>query len=379
MKNDRHQIHEAKRPPLFTTPEPWPEPQDGEVLLDELRAAIRRFIVTGDEEITALALWIIHTHVHDAFLVSPILGVVSPDKGSGKTTLLSVLTRLVRYPLAASNLSPAVIYRSIERYHPTLLIDEADTFMDGRSDLIGILNSGHTKALATIARSAPDTLEPQFFSTWAPKAIAKIGALPPTLEDRAIALLLRRMLSTEQAEKLRPSHYAGLEEILRRIVRWSADNIEQLREADPAVPDALQNRAADNWRPLLAIADRAGERWAREARRCAEVFASRGVTEVDERVRLLGDIRTVWSTTEGHRITSRELVRQLCGMHDSPWGELRNGKGITPNRLARHLHLFGVKPRDLWFGGSHGHSAKGYESDDFRDAFARYLPPVAES
>jgi putative DNA primase/helicase len=41
-----------------------------------------------------------------------------------------VLTPLVYRGLPADNISPAVIYRAMEEFHPTLMIDEADSFLD---------------------------------------------------------------------------------------------------------------------------------------------------------------------------------------------------------------------------------------------------------
>jgi len=70
----------------------------------------------------AVTLWIMHTYCHEAAFVSPLLGITSPERRCGKSTLQSLLTALVRRPLPASNISPAAVFRSIERWRPTLLI-----------------------------------------------------------------------------------------------------------------------------------------------------------------------------------------------------------------------------------------------------------------
>src|SRR5262245_65864349 len=58
--------------------------------------------------------------------------------------------------------------------------------------------------------------------------------------------------------------------------RWANDNIDLLCDADPATPDVLNDREADCWRPLLAIADRAGGEWPHLARSAAVSLSNSG-------------------------------------------------------------------------------------------------------
>jgi putative DNA primase/helicase len=113
----------------FPEPELWPEAVNGAELLDAMAAAIRRHVVLGDTARDAAALWVVHTYLVDRFSISPRLGVLSPTKRCGKTTLLDVLGSLVLRSLPTANVSPAAVFRVIEMYHPTLLVDEADTFI----------------------------------------------------------------------------------------------------------------------------------------------------------------------------------------------------------------------------------------------------------
>src|SRR5690349_19519768 len=132
----------------FAVTEPWETPVHGATLLTDLRRALLDHVIITEYEATAAALWILHAHGHDLAAISAVLALLSPDKRCGKSTLLSVLAQLVPRALAASNLSTAVVYRSIEKHHPTLLIDEADTFLNENRELVGILNSGHSRAAA---------------------------------------------------------------------------------------------------------------------------------------------------------------------------------------------------------------------------------------
>ncbi len=243
----------------LTDPEPWPDPVTGEEVLAELVRTLTQYVALHEGAATALALWITHAHAHDAFQISPILAVTSPEKRCGKTTLLELISSLVPRPLPSSSITAASLFRAVDRFEPTLLIDEADTFLKDREELRGILNSGHRRTLAKIVRTVGDQHEARLFSTWAPKAIALIGKLPDTLADRSIEVRMQRRTEDEHVERLRLDRLDELEPLRRRIWTWAQKNQEQLQAADPSLPDGLHDRARDNWRPLVSVADLAPE------------------------------------------------------------------------------------------------------------------------
>src|SRR5215831_7814784 len=204
----------------------------------------------------------------DAGEVSPFMVLVSPTKRCGKTSVLIVLYYITPRSELAINISPSALFRYVEDVRPTLLIDEADSFLKDNEELRGILNSGHTKAAANIIRNVEvkGQHKPRRFSTWAPKAIATIRELADTLEDRSIIITLQRKPKTAAVERLRKRDSEEFATLRRKAARWAADNLDKLTDPEPAIPDALNDRAADNWRPLLAIADLAGGDWPRRAR-----------------------------------------------------------------------------------------------------------------
>ena len=161
----------------------------------------RRYIVLPKGAGEALALWTLHAWTADAGDISPFLVLVSPTKRCGKTSVLIVLLYLTPRSELASNISASALFRYVEEVRPTLLIDEADSFVKDNEEMRGILNSGHTKAAAYVIRNVEVNGEhkPRRFSTWAPKAIATIRALADTLEDRAIVLQLQRKPKIHQA------------------------------------------------------------------------------------------------------------------------------------------------------------------------------------
>jgi len=170
--------------------EPSAEPVDGAALLNNLRQIFRRYVVLPTGADIVLSLWVLHAWTMDAGDISPLMVLVSPTKRCGKTSVLILIYFLTPRSELSSNITAPALFRYIEDVRPTLLIDEADSFAKDNEELRGILNSGHTKAAANVIRNVDH--KPRRFSTWAPKAIATIGTLADTLEDRAVVVRLQR-------------------------------------------------------------------------------------------------------------------------------------------------------------------------------------------
>jgi hypothetical protein len=307
----------------------------------------------------------------DCFGISPRLAITSPEKGCGKTTLLDVLSHLVMRPLPTANVTASAIFRIVEVQQPTLLIDEADSFLSGNDELRGILNSGHRRG-GSVIRTVGEDFEPRAFSTYAACAIALIGKLPATLTDRSVPINLRRRRPDETCEQFRFNRTGPLDQLARQAARWAADNTDRVRGADPNMPCGMVNRLADNWRPLISIADMAGGEWPSRTRQAAQALAA-AASDDDQSVRiaLLTDIRRIFAERGADRLPSAELVEALVAIEGRPWAEWKAAKAITANGLARLLAPFAIKPGTIRTGYG---TPKGYQLVQFEDAFARYLP-----
>jgi len=188
-----------------------------------------------------------------------MLAIVSPEKRCGKTTTLATLTKLCNRPIAASSISAASMFRSIDAWQPSLLIDEADTFLKSNDELRGIINSGHTKDAAYVIRCVGPNHDPMQFSTWCPKVIAMIGMPPGTILDRSVVVPLSRKLPGETVEQLDDSTEEIFNELKATIIRFVRDNTHNLKMAKPKRLQVGNDRHADDWKPLLAIAAVAGK------------------------------------------------------------------------------------------------------------------------
>jgi putative DNA primase/helicase len=356
----------------FPEPEPWPEPVSGAGLLDEIDATFSRFIVCDPAAHAAMALWIVATWFEPVAKVAPILNITSPELRCGKSNSLAIISKLAKTPLTAANITPAAVFRTIEKHTPTLLIDEADAFLGENEELRGLINSGHTRETAFFVRTVGDEHEPRQFSTWGFKAIAGIGKRAATIEDRAITISLKRKLAGEKVERLRHTVPGLFDTLGRKLARFAADNMERIAKLRPHLPEALNDRAQDNWEPLLAIADVAGGPWPQKAREAALGLSGSKNEAASLGEELLRDIQDIFAEKAVDRIAGADLVAALLAMAHRPWGEANRGKPITQAWLARRLGEFGIRPKNTRIGSK---VPKGYEREMLQDAFARYLSP----
>lgn len=352
---------------------------EGHELLDELLATLNRYVrFPDDHSAVAVALWVAATHGIEAWNAAPRLVLNSPQKRCGKTRALDVITGMCHTPLVTVNASAAAIFRSLggER-PPTLIIDEADAIFgtkraaEQNEDLRSLLNAGYQRNRPALRCVGPQNI-PQEFPTFAMVALAGIGAMPDTITDRAVNVTMRRRTMGEQVSQFRCRRDEPVLHAVRdRLATWAQANIECLTSSVPDMP--VEDRAADTWEPLMAVADAAGGRWPQLARRACVALVE-GAEESDEErsldVRLLTDIRRIFTEKDTLFLPSHELVDALKLTTDSPWCDF----GYTPSKLARRLGLFGVKP---------GHNAektvRGYRLESFHDAFERYTRPEVSS
>jgi hypothetical protein len=277
--------------------------------------------------------------------------------------------------LLAANITPAAVFRTIELVRPTLLIDEVDTFLEKHEELRGVLNSGHTRD-GCVIRTVGDDHEPREFSTWSPCAVAMIGHPPDTLADRSFKISMRRRLPGEKIDRLRTDRQDPFNELRRKLARFALHARAILENADPLMPPSLNDRDADNWRVLFAIAEAAGGDWhARAVAACGALNAGLEADDADTiGTTLLKDIRAVFKQKgEPEKLSSTELCQALADDEASPWAAFgRSGKPIAPPTMARLLKRFKIAPKVLRNGAQ---VWRGYLRGAFADAWARYLPP----
>lgn len=361
-------------PEAIETIEAWPEPVNGAALAEEIRSRLRAHVIfASPEDADCAALWIIGSYLMDTWRLWPRLLITSPTKQCGKSVLLETLDAMAHRGFIASNASPAAIFRAIEAWRPTLLLDEADTWMRTNEELTGILNSGHTRRTARIIRvvDVQGELTPVAFSTWCPIAIAGIGGQRDTLMSRSIIIALRRKLPDEAVTRLPFDLHRQLHRIRRQAARWAADNALRIGAMEIEPPACGNDRLQDNHTPLTRIALALGGPW---PDRMATAYAAKALPEDDDNepagVMMLRDIAEVFAGRGADRIATSEIVSDLMLLEDRPWMEWRNGKPISAQSVAKLMKPFGIKVAVKKLGGI---ATRVYLRAEIDAASARYV------
>jgi putative DNA primase/helicase len=356
--------------------EPWPEPVEGDSLLRDIIRRFKRHVVMTDDYALTIALFMFWGAVHDEVAThSPILNINSAEPESGKSTTLGLVSFLLPKCIASVEASEAALYRAIKRWQPSFCFDEFDSILadDDKAALRSVINSGHVRGQGVL-RCIGDDKTPELFPTFAPKVIGMVGRkLPPATLSRCIFIELRRRKKDERIEKFNHVDDDELRDLRRRLRRWALDNEDALRNAKPTMPDELQNRRADNWSLLIAIADLCSgpEDWGDRARAAALRIEGKADNRTDG-VRMLADCRDLFDRDpRPHCMSSLDIVTTLCNDPEKPWATCNRGKALTQNRLAAMLRPYGITSQTVAPPGQK--DAKGYYRHQFEEAWSCYL------
>jgi hypothetical protein len=371
----------------------WPDPVDGNALLADLVTQFATYVKLPEGGLPTVALWVMFSHGHEAFGLSPILAIVSPTMESGKSTVLDIMEHLCpgqrgQNLLHPAHLTPASIHHLggllLRDEHPeeipevptpptaVLLADEVDAWMKMTSDIRAALDGGYSRAQAFKLMAAGR------FSTWYPKALAFIERdafqLPATIRSRSIVIPMRKVRKEEaglkefRSDRPRPE----LNELKRKAARWSLDHFNELRDAEPQMPKELGDRAKQSWRPLFAIASLAGGKWPQIVEKACRTLTKRTGESKEQQVELIIDIYTVFDSDPSRpdRLPTEVLLGALHSMRDRPWREI----GLSVHKLSRMLRPFDIGPKALWAITASGKKGtrQGYFLNDFEEVFKVY-------
>jgi hypothetical protein len=346
----------------------------GVKLVRKLELFFQRRVILPSGLALVLALWVIGTYLYDIFDCYPYICITSPTKRCGKTLLAELIGLISARSKTTVNVSEAALFRMIEMFRPTIIMDEAETLANRKSEraqfLLSLLNAGHRKNANVIRCVGPDHT-PREFPVYCPKVLLAIGNLPDTFRDRSVIVAMRRRRNDEQVARYRyreVSQKGSRRAALTRL--WADAHRKQIESGYLNQPlDFLEDREADNWAPLFAIAAVAVPDRANELKQIAmRLGKAKNALDVDDsdNLRLLSDVRRIFTKNKVNRISTSELLSELQRTDESPWGEL------TQYKLARTLKPFGISSRQLWI---RERNVRGYEHADFEPVFESYLSP----
>jgi hypothetical protein len=368
--------------------EPWPGPIDGAKLLDDAAAFVGRFVAHPSKDAhIAHVLWIGHTHFMNCWESTPRLAVMSEEPTSGKSRLLEVTEHLVPNPVMTIGPSESYLFRKIgdEDFRPTILFDEIDTVFGPKAPpaegIRRLLNAGHRRG-AKVGRTVVGNGKPYTEDIPAYAAVAVAGLhldeLPDTLRKRAVIIKMRTRLKTEKVESWRIRlHEPQARELGRKLMVWAASVENKIQW--PELPQGIEDRDADVWEPLIAVADAAGGDWPDKSRIAAVGLVTLTQHQAMSRgVRLLRDLRTVWGDARAWH--TADLLAKLHCLPESEWKAVEGRRNALDDRgLAKLLSGYDISSDDIKIGGK---TLKGYWRTDLRsgkaslsDVWQRYVAP----
>jgi hypothetical protein len=199
--------------------------------------------------------------------------------------------------------------------------------------------------------------------------------LPDTIASRAVIIEMRRRAPDEAVEPFRRRlHLPEGESLRMMLARWCTEIADGMEGVEPEMPQGVNDRDADCWEPLLAIADVAGSDWPARARAAAiRLVAAASDHTITTGVQLLSDLRDVFG--EAHKLSTEAILHRLHNLPESPWADIY-GKPLNDRGLATRLRKYGVKPKVIRIGGG---THRGYLAEDLRDQWKRYLSAPEKS
>ena len=367
---------------------------DGGPLLNDVHAYLSRFICYPSEHAArAHTLWIAHTHLMPAWESTPRLAFLSAEPESGKTRCLEATEALVPRPINTMNSSANYLFRQTgsDAGPPTIIIDEVDTIFgpktkDRNEDIRAFINSGHRRG-AKFGRCVVrgTVVETEEIESYAAVALAGLGWLPTTILSRSIICRMRRRLPGQQVESFRHRiHTPQGVALCRRLIGWARKVEADAEKARPVMPPSVEDRQADAWEPLLAVADLAGGLWPTLARNAAEALvAVNRDTPASLNLRLLADLRTVFlnnlvavAQATPHGLLTKRIMEDLHTLDEAPWHAINKGDPYSSSQLAAALRDYEVRSENLRPYSDSRTQAKGYPIAPLADAWRRYLPPL---
>lgn len=347
------------------------------------------YVVMKQESAAVSAAWVLASHSYETWDRHAHLAITSVEKRCGKTRTLQVLTPILPKPLATSNISPAAVYRLIDSRKPTLLLDEAQCLTRRGNESTEALREIFCAGIdrnSVVYRCGGKTMEDVLeFPIYCPKVLALIGELDGVLADRCLPIKLERKTA---AEIVLPYRSREVEQrgkaLLAEIEQWATDSKEQIAAtyADIEPFPIANDRMAELLMPLQTVLSVLGDDETLEMLMSyIAVLDKQDQENNSPGVLLLAACKEIFAThAQGGFITTQTLIEELVKRELEPWHRWNDGDPINPEKLAKLLKPYTIKPskksQRVKFGGKeHITSLRGYYTKPFTKVWERYLPP----
>jgi hypothetical protein len=267
------------------------------------------------------------------------------------------------------------LYRAVEQYRPTLLVDECQWLTRRQSEsaeaLRDLLCAGVERSATVLRIGGPDRDRLQRFHVYSPKVLAHIGEPDDVLADRSILIRMERKQAGEPVSPWRSRVVeAEANDLARQLRRWADDHASTLADISDALDgfSGVNDRAAEMWAPLQAVVIAADTGRVPELQAAARALTPQDTDRESAGVQLLAALRSIFDAAGADFLATDTVLEKLHGRQDEPWATWSRGKPMTPHGLSAQLRRFKVKPAH-----SPNKTARGYFRDHLSPAWGRYL------
>ena len=228
-----------------------------EELVSDLKRFIHKYVDVPAFWEDLVANYILMTWAYDRFAAVPYLRFLG-EGGTGKSRLLTICSELSYKGISAGGSTTASpLFRLIEVYSGTLVMDEADYKQSELwSDLVKVLNQGYMRGFPVVrSEKMGDTYEPRGYDVFGPKIIGNRSRFSdPALEQRCLTLQTQERSVRKDIQRQLPRiFHEEARQLRNKLLAWRFDRYHTI-EADESDLLDLEPRLTQIGTPMYSVA-----------------------------------------------------------------------------------------------------------------------------
>jgi hypothetical protein len=228
-------------------------------LFNEIRSFVHRYLEIPADFEDISSLYVLLTWVYEFAPSIPYLRVIG-DWGTGKTRFLQVVGSICFRPTFASGATtPAPIFRILEQFRGTLVLDEAD-FKDSSSwvEMVKLLNNGYRPGMPVLrADKENGKWFPRSYQVFGPKLIAtRFPFQDEALESRCLTSEMMPLSREDIPRVLPPAFDKEIDDLRAKLLTFRLANLTKLKGktfGNDLLEPNLQPRLQEILIPLKAM------------------------------------------------------------------------------------------------------------------------------
>jgi hypothetical protein len=313
-----------------------------EQLIRQVQSFIHRYVDVSPLYEKIASYYVLLSWVYDGFNELPYLRLRG-DPGSGKTRFLLTVGSVCYKPMFASGASSvSPLFRIIDAFRGTLIIDEGDfRLSDEKAEIVKILNNGNARGFPVLRSEVTPQREfnPTAYTVFGPKLVATRGFFQDrALESRCITEEMgQQHLRSDVPISLLSDYKQEALAIRNKLLLFRFRNFHKRGPLESLVDRAIEPRLNQVFVPLLSIIE--DERARGDLRELArklsrELIEDRGM---DMEAQVLEIIRDMIAKGET-RLLVKDITSRFTERHEADYERRITTKWVG-HIIRKKLHL----------------------------------------